>query len=334
MVLPDQAGQDFSKSLFGTTPQDEEESFDIRFYNSLIGKQLDNYKALSFIGAGTMGGVLKGWDIALERAVAIKVISYKLASQEAFREMFIKEARIVSKLNHANIAHIYYIGNTGDILYYVMEFISGTSMKDLIDRHTNLNTLKGLDYLIAVCQALDFVSKMNIIHRDIKPENMMINDKGVLKVVDFGVAMTIDADARGSRQEGIVGSPFYISPDCISGRSLDQRSDIYSLGASFYHAFTGFPPFEGKDAEEVLLKHLHSECVPLNEKNPKVSRALGRIIEKMMAKDPSARYQDYGEIIDDLRSLRSRALKFQQVKNSTLILKLKKTPPSASSSSK
>ena len=92
MVLPDQAGQDFSRSLFETTSRDEEESFDIRFYNSLIGKQLDNYKALSFIGAGTMGGVFKGWDIALERAVAIKVISYKLASQEAFREMFIKEA--------------------------------------------------------------------------------------------------------------------------------------------------------------------------------------------------------------------------------------------------
>jgi CheY-like chemotaxis protein/predicted Ser/Thr protein kinase len=297
-----------------------EESYDIRFYHSLIGKQLDNYKAVSFLGAGTMGGVFKGWDIALEREVALKVISYKLAAQETFRDMFIKEARTISKLDHPNIAHIYYIGDTDNILYFVMEFIKGQTLKTLIDRRINLNTLRGLEYLITTCQALDFVSNKNIIHRDIKPENIMINGKGSLKIVDFGVAKTIDAD-KPAKQEGIVGSPLYMSPDCIAGRALDHRSDIYSLGASFYHAFTGFPPFEGKDADEVLLKHLNDHCIPLNEKNPKVSKSLGTIIEKMMAKEPADRYQNYGGIIEDLKALRARALKFQQLKNSTLILK-------------
>jgi DNA-binding response OmpR family regulator/predicted Ser/Thr protein kinase len=298
----------------------DEESFDLRFYQSLVGKQLDNYKAVSFLGAGTMGGVFKGWDIALEREVAIKVISYKLASRETFRDMFIKEARTISKLDHPNIAHIYYIGHTDNILYFVMEFIAGQTLKNLIDKRMNLNTLRGLEYLITVCQALEFVSKKDIIHRDIKPENIMIDANGALKIVDFGVAKKIDSN-RNSKEEGIVGSPFYMSPDCIQGKPLDRRSDIYSLGASFYHAFTGFPPFMGKDAEEVLLKHLNEPCAPLNEKNPKVSRSLGSIIEKMMAKDPVGRYQGYDSIIEDLKALRARALKFQQLKNSTLILK-------------
>ncbi|MDD5204641.1 MAG: serine/threonine-protein kinase [Desulfobacterales bacterium] len=258
--------------------------------------------------------------MALEREVAIKVISYELASQETFRDMFIKEARTISKLDHPNIAHIYYIGDTDNILYFVMEFITGQTLKNLIDQRMNLNTLRGLEYLITTCQALDFVSNKNIIHRDIKPENLMIDGKGSLKIVDFGVAKTIDAD-KPAKQEGIVGSPLYMSPDCIAGRALDHRSDIYSLGASFYHAFTGFPPFEGKDAEEVLLKHLNDPCIPLNERNPKVSRSLGSIIERMMAKEPADRYQNYGGIIKDLRALRTKALRFQQLKNSTLIIK-------------
>lgn len=301
----------------GNSRVSEEESFDIRFYNSLIGKQLDNYKAVSFIGAGAMGGVFKGWDVALEREVAIKVISYELASKDTFRDMFIKEARTISKLDHPNIARIYYIGTTDTILYFVMEFITGQTLKNLIDSRINLNSLKGVEYLITICQALDFVSNKNIIHRDIKPENILIDQNGSLKIVDFGVAKTIDAE-NPVKQEGIVGSPLYISPDSIMGRAMDHRSDIYSLGASFYHAFTGSPPFEGKDADEVLLKHLNDPCVPLHVKNPKVSKTLGRIIEKMMAKDPADRYQKYIEIIEELKSLRSRAMKVQQSKNATL----------------
>lgn len=318
VIFCDQKKQNSSSGMLARNSlESEEESFDIRFYKSLIGKQLDNYKAVSFIGAGAMGGVFKGWDIALEREVAIKVISYELASKETFRDMFIKEARTISKLDHPNIARIYYAGNTDNILYFVMEFITGQTLKKLIENHMNLNNLKGVEYLITICRALDFVSNKNIIHRDIKPENILIDQKSFLKIVDFGVAKTIDAD-NSVKQEGIVGSPLYISPDCITGRAMDHRSDIYSLGASFYHAFTGFPPFEGKDADEVLMKHMNDPCVPLHVKNPKVSKALGRIIERMMAKDPVDRYQEYAEIIEDLESLRSKAMKFQKMKNSTL----------------
>lgn len=277
-----------------------EKALEIRFYHSLVGKQLGNYKAVSFIGAGAMGGVFKGWDIILERNVALKIISYKLSSIESFREMFVKEARLISQLNHPNIAQIYYIDQSDDVFYFAMELINGGTLKDMIRDSNNLNSTKGLEYLITVCRTLDFVSGKNIIHRDIKPENIMISDSGVLKVVDFGVAVVNDGEKKKGKTENLVGSPYYVSPDCIKGLPLDSRSDIYSLGATFYHVFAGAPPFEGDNVEEVLLKHLNDDLVPLKKKNPTVSNWLSNIIAKMMAKNPEERYQNYKSIIADL----------------------------------
>jgi len=301
----------------------DETPIEHRFYHSLIGKQLDNYKAVSFVGAGNMGGVLKAWDVALEREVALKVISYELSSQKKFRKMLVKEARLISKLDHPNIARIYYVGNTNDILYFSMEYIAGGTMADIIREGRNLNTLRGLEYLITICRTLEFVSRKNIIHRDIKPANIMVSREGTLKIVDFGVAQTINGQKKAALQEGIVGSPYYISPDAVTGRPLDHRSDIYSLGACFYHGLAGSPPFTGNDTEEVLSKHVNEKLRPVKEKNPKVSPALGAIIEKMMAKDPKDRYQDYKQIIDEVQRLQARALKFHQLKNKTLMLHVK-----------
>ncbi|MCX8012498.1 MAG: protein kinase, partial [Desulfobacterota bacterium] len=245
--------------LLAQSSRKEEESYELRFYQSLIGKQLGNYKAVSFLGAGSMGGVFRGWDSALEREVALKVISYELSSQETFREMFIKEARIISQLDHPNIAHIYSIGDIDGILFFAMELIMGETLADLIKKHGNLYTIRGLNYFLTVCQTLNFVWQKNIIHRDIKPANIVINNKGVLKIVDFGVAQKIGL-TPSSREgpEKIVGSPFYISPEAISGGKVDHRSDIYSLGATFYHVFTGTPPFEGNNSKEILLQHLNT----------------------------------------------------------------------------
>ncbi len=297
-------------------------SLEERFYQSLIGKQLNNYKVVSFIGAGGMGGVFKGWDIALERVVALKVISFELSVQDKFREMFIKEARFISQLDHPNIASIYHIGNENQILYFAMEYIEGVSMAEMLRKEEKLYSLKGLDYLITICEALDFVSQKNIIHRDLKPANIMINNQDIVKLVDFGVAKTVDVSEKS--KEGIVGSPYYVSPESIQGLPMDHRSDIYSLGASFYHAFTGFPPFNGDTAEEILLKHLNGELVPLKRKNPKVSTALGKVVEKMMAKKPENRFQNYLELIKLLKSLKSKATKFEKLKNATLIFRIKR----------
>lgn len=280
-----------------------EKALEVKFYRSLVGKQLGNYKAVSFIGAGGMGGVFKGWDVVLERNVALKVISYNLSSIASYRDMFVKEARLVSRLTHPNIAQIYYIDQMDDVLYFAMELINGGTLADIIKDHNNLNTAKGLEHFITICRTLDFVSRQNIVHRDIKPANIMIDDNGTLKVVDFGVSIVNDGTSTRRKPEGLVGSPLYASPDCIMGQSLDCRSDIYSLGATFYTVFSGTPPFDGECVEAILFKHLNEELVPLKKKNPVLSSELSDIIGKMMNKNPEDRYQDYQSIINDLNIL-------------------------------
>jgi len=217
--------------------------------------------------------------------------------------MFVKEARLVSRLTHPNIAQIYYIDQMDDVLYFAMELINGGTLADIIKDHNNLNTAKGLEHFITICRTLDFVSRQNIVHRDIKPANIMIDDNGTLKVVDFGVSIVNDGTSTRRKPEGLVGSPLYASPDCIMGRSLDCRSDIYSLGATFYTVFSGTPPFDGECVEAILFKHMNEELVPLKKKNPILSSELSDIIGKMMNKNPEDRYQDYQSIINDLNIL-------------------------------
>ncbi len=276
-----------------------DQALESKFYRSLIGKQLGNFKVVSFIGSGSMAGVFKGWDVLLERDVALKVISYKLSAIASYRDMFIQEARLVSHLTHPNIAQIYHIDRMDDVLFFVMELISGGTLQDMIKDRNKLNMAKCLEYFITTCRTLDFVSKQNIIHRDIKPANIMIDDRGILKVVDFGIAV-IDDEANEKRNPEGFGSALYASPECILGRPLDTCSDIYSLGATFYHVFAGEPPFEGESDEIITQKHLNEHLIPLKKKSPMVSEDLSEIIGKMMAKKPQERYSNYRTLINDL----------------------------------
>jgi len=287
----------------GSDDSGSDRALEIKFYRSLVGKKLGNYKAVSFIGAGSMAGVFKGWDVVLERDVALKIISFNLSMIDSYRDMFVKEAQLVSRLNHPNIAQIYHIDHSDDVLFFAMELIRGGTLADIIKDRNNLNTAKGLEHFITICRTLDFVSEQNIVHRDIKPENIMIDDHGVLKVVDFGVAVVNDDTEKKKKTEGMVGSPLYASPECGTGRPLDRRSDIYSLGATFYHLFAGVPPFDGDTVDSILSKHVSENLVPLNKINPILSSGLSNIIGKMMEKNPDKTYQDYRAIIDDLKVL-------------------------------
>jgi DNA-binding response OmpR family regulator/predicted Ser/Thr protein kinase len=294
-------GVDISGAQLQKNAGKKKSSYDIRFYHSLIGKQLGNYRVITLIGAGSMGGVLQGWDVALEREVALKIISFELSSKEEFRELFIKEARVISKLNHPNIAQIYNIGTSNDILFYAMEFIDGITLKDMILKNRKLNLQKGLAIVITVCRALETVYRNSIVHRDVKPANIMITHTGVVKLVDFGVAHTKDSQGAGKRM--IAGTPLYMSPEQIAGLTLDHKSDMYSLGATFYHAFCGKPPFESDEIKSVLDKHLNATMMPLCQRDAGIPAALSKIIEKMMAKDPTDRYPTFQVIIDALHCL-------------------------------
>jgi DNA-binding response OmpR family regulator/predicted Ser/Thr protein kinase len=284
--------------------KEKKPTYDLRFYQSLIGKQLDNYRAITFIGAGNMGGVLQGWDVALEREVALKIISYDLSSKEKFRKMFIKEARVVSRMNHPNIAHIYHIGSCNDILYYAMEFIEGMTLKDVIKDDGRIDPIRGHDYMVTICGAMETVYQNSIVHRDLKPANIMITRDGNLKIVDFGVAKNVDLKEQGTKRKNIIGSPWYMSPEQIAGLRIDHRSDMYSLGATFFHALSGKPPFHSDKIKDILRQHLKNPTPSLSEKIPEISPEYSQIIEKMMAKDPKHRYDRFGDIIDALNRLR------------------------------
>jgi len=270
-----------------------------RFYKSLIGKRLGNYEIVSFLDAGSMGGVFKGWDIALERDVAIKVISYELSAQEEFVEMFFKEARLVSKLNHPNIAHIYFIGNETGIVYYTMEFIHGNTLAELMAKTSRIPADRAVAYLADACRALDRVWQEKIIHRDIKPANIMISEHETVKLLDFGVAQQQKKGAAREKKN-IVGSPAYLSPETIREEPVDFRSDIYSLGATFYHVLCGSPPFTDDSLEGMLRKHLDTPPVPLKEKLPDLAAPVSDVVQKMLAKNPGDRFQSYQEIIGAL----------------------------------
>ncbi len=307
LVMPQAAAdsQDISGSQLIRAAEKKKTSYDVRFYHSLIGKQLDNYRAISLIGSGTMGGVLQGWDVALEREVALKIISYALSSKQQFRDMFISEARLISRLNHTNIAQVYSIGNSNEILYYAMELINGETLKDIIIKQGKLDISTGLEYLITICEALDFVYRSSIVHRDIKPANIMITTSGIIKLVDFGVARVRDAKTSGFDKNMIIGTPLYMSPEQIAGLALDHRSDMYSLGATFYHAFCGSPPFVSDDFKKILDQHLNTPIISLKDRNAGIDPDMCRIIEKMLAKDPNDRFPDFQAIVDELKARRS-----------------------------
>ena len=253
------AAEETAETVIMVNQPPEQPDLKIRFYESLIGKQMSNYEIVSLLGTGSMGGVFKGWDVALERNVALKVIAYDLSAKKEFVDMFFKEARYISQLNHPNISHVYYIGKENDILYYVMEFVQGENLSDNILRTSRVAAKTAVKYLLAVCHALEHVWSKQIIHRDIKPANIMVTKEGAVKILDFGVAQQYKLDPA-EIVENMAGSPPYICPEAIMGRTIDHRSDIYSLGATFYHALSGAPPFKGHSVLDIFTQHNFSNA--------------------------------------------------------------------------
>ncbi len=272
-----------------------------RFYQSLVGRKLDNYEVVSFISSGAMGGVFRGWDTALERDVALKVISWELSSQEKFVEMFFKEARFVSKLNHPNISHIYNIGSADGIVYYAMEFVDGRNLLELQAGNSGFRMEQIVKYLKTACTTMDYVWKNRIIHRDLKPANILVTGDDQLKIVDFGVAHVVQLDGKPSQMR-IVGSPLYLSPETIRNRKLDHRSDMYSLGATFFHLIAGLPPYADSSLRNLMIRHLRDPVPSLKQMAPDAPGYLCDVIEKMMAKNPGNRFAEYRQIIECLDS--------------------------------
>ncbi|MCR9165480.1 MAG: serine/threonine protein kinase [Nannocystaceae bacterium] len=259
---------------------------------SLAGSKLDKYEIVEEVGHGGMAVVYRGNDTVLEREVAVKVLHSHLADREESRARLQREALAVAKLRHDNILEIFdYSGGDVDESYIVTEFIHGPTMRQWVDEQLDPRPTIAAMIVHRLCLALREAHRSGIVHRDIKPENVMVRKRdGVLKLMDFGIAQIID-DQKLTLTGQLIGSPAYMAPELISGRPLDQRTDLFSLGILLYQLATGTLPFSGRNPHEVLNRIADGDYPPPASVCPLVDRDLEAIIAVSLATSPEERFQ-------------------------------------------
>ncbi|MDX6531954.1 MAG: eukaryotic-like serine/threonine-protein kinase [Blastocatellia bacterium] len=279
----------------------------------MIGQTISHYRIVEKLGEGGMGIVYVGEDTVLGRRVAIKTLTAARSSTDQhFRGRFLREARSISKLSHPHIATIYDYGETADGQpYIVMELIEGETLSHLMAREA-LTIPRVIEIVEQVAEALAEAHRHGIIHRDIKPSNIAINERGDVKVLDFGLAKevgleTADSVARGllntqTREGVIVGTPMYLSPEQALGVEVDERSDLFSLGSVLYECIAGQPAFAGPSPVEICAKVIRDDPPTPSRLNGNIPRELDRITLKALAKKPEARYQTGADMIADLQT--------------------------------
>ncbi len=242
-----------------------------------------------------MATVYRAQDIMLGRLVAVKVLHERRASNEAFLARFYREARAAANLDHPNIVSVYDIGRDGNRHYIVMEYVEGRSLKELILESAPFSIERALTIAIQVCTAVGAAHKAGLIHCDVKPQNILVTSEERVKVTDFGIARALTSTpvAEGG---GVWGTPDYLSPEQAAGERLGPPTDVYSIGVVMYEMLTGRLPFEAESGVAMALKHLREEPRPINELNPRVPPGLARIVHKVLAKEPSARYRTASQL--------------------------------------
>lgn len=270
-------------------------------------KQLAGYEILNLLGAGGMGAVYKARQTSLDRIVAIKILPPRTAKNRSFIERFISEARTVARLNHKNIIAGIDVGEDKGFYYFVMEYVEGESLSEIIERDGPLPEAEALNVMVQMARALDHANKHNLVHRDVKPQNILIDQQNQAKLCDLGLAQSqgeFNASGSGETRGTALGTPHYLSPEQARGESdLDIRSDLYSLGASFFHMLTGRPPFEGQSPMVLMTKHLTEEPTPPRKIDGRISRPSSDLVMALMEKDKEDRPQNPTELLEDLQRI-------------------------------
>jgi len=275
------------------------------------GVHIDHFEIEKPIGEGGMGAVYKARDLSLDRAVAIKVLARDLGTTRELEQRFLREARAQARLQSQHVAHIYFIGETPPdekgrtARYFAMELVDGGSLEDVVEDGTALDPERARQLMLEVAEGLRDAHEAGIVHRDIKPGNLLLDRNGHIRIVDFGLAKPVDDAGPGGvrlTQAGMVlGSPFYMSPEqATSEPDIDFRSDMYSLGCTFYHLIAGEPPFDAATGFAIANKHVNEEPVPLHERVERVPRAISAIISRLMSKKRDDRFGSYAELIEAL----------------------------------
>lgn len=268
-----------------------------------VPARFGSFLLLQVLGMGGMGGVYRARDEALNREVAIKVMQKRLGDDPVFIENFQREAQAAARLNHPNIAQIYSFGQALGQPYIVMELISGGSLDRLMADQGPLDPAVVFHVGLQIAEGLREAAEAGLVHGDVKPENILFDNEKNAKLLDFGLAAM-----NKSPTAEIWGTPFYIPPEKVKKQPTDFRSDIYSLGATLYHAIAGVPPFDGTDITAVVKARFISDPVPLrNLRGSVVPEEVDAIILRMMAKEPGKRFPTYGSLLSDMRRFLAKA---------------------------
>ncbi|MEX2119620.1 MAG: serine/threonine-protein kinase [Pirellulales bacterium] len=270
----------------------------------LSGRQLGDFRLLRRLGRGAMAEVYLAEQGSLRRQVAIKVLKSHLATDETYVKRFHNEAQAAASLVHANIVQIHDVGSSEGVHYIAQEYVQGQNLQEFMVRRGPPDVKLALAIMRQVASALHKAALAGIVHRDIKPENIMLGRSGEVKVADFGLARLTGNGGVNLTQVGItMGTPLYMSPEQVEGRTLDPRSDIYSFGVTCFQMLAGTPPFRGETALSVAVQHLKTEPQRLEHLRPDLPVSLCRIVHKMLAKNPAQRYETARDLLVDLRGV-------------------------------
>jgi len=271
------------------------------------GDRLEHFELVEYVGGGGMGRVFRAFDTRLARPVALKILSPEQAADEETRLRFQNEAQSAARLDHDHIARVYHVGEDHNLHYIVFEFVEGVNVRTLVEKNGPLSLADAVSYTLQVADALAHASSRDVVHRDIKPSNVLITPEGRVKLIDMGLARLKQADpaAGDLTASGVTLGTFdYISPEqARDPRNADVRSDLYSLGCTFFYMLTGRPPFPEGTVLQKLLQHQGDQPPDVRQFRPELPEEVTRVLRKMLAKDPRHRYGSPGELVDDLSAL-------------------------------
>ena len=254
----------------------------------------DDYELLEEIGTGGFGRVYRARDLALERDVAIKVLHPALTADPGVVERFRREAQLAARLRHPNIVSIYDIMGRAGLSWYTMEYVPGSNLAQVIQRHGTFSLDQSERLLNEALSALEHAHSVGLIHRDLKPENMLIEPDGRLRITDFGLALALRGGARFGGATSRSGTPQFAAPEQLLGERVDQRADLYSLSAVAYFALLGRPPFSGKTPEQILAKQTTDDVPSLAAERRDVSREFEDVLRRALRSEPAERFHSAG----------------------------------------
>ena len=263
------------------------------------------FEILEKVGQGGMGAVFRARQLSMDRIVALKILPPKLAQDPTFKTRFLNEARVCAKLSHLNIINGIDCGEGNGYTYFAMEYVDGRTIKQVMKEKGKIAPMAALKIIRQMVEALAYARSQGLVHRDVKPDNIMVTSAGVAKLCDLGLAKHVEGneDASLTQSGQAVGTPHYISPEQARGDPVSFSSDIYSLGATFYHVMTGKTPFDAPTSAAVMALHIASDTRNPCDVEPSIPIGFGQVISKMMAKESKDRYNEPETLTADMDAL-------------------------------